>query len=110
MKLTLWEQDIRYEARTEGREEGIEEGRAEGKAKGIAEGKAAGIVEGRAEGELINLINLIRRKIAKGKTLEAIAEDLDEELEKVKRVYDVVSRHSPDDDIEVILREVAERV
>ncbi len=45
MKLTLWEQDIRYEARTEGRAEG----RAEGKAEGIEEGKAAGIVEGKAE-------------------------------------------------------------
>ncbi len=66
--------------------------------------------EGRAEGKLINLINQIRRKIAKGKTPEAIAEDLDEELEKVKRVYDVVSRHSPEDDIEEILRELAEEV
>ncbi len=33
MKLTLWEQDIRYEARAEGREEGRAEGRAEGKAE-----------------------------------------------------------------------------
>ncbi len=49
MKLTLWEQDIRYEARAEGREEGRAEGRVEGKAEGIAEGKAAGIVEGKAE-------------------------------------------------------------
>ncbi len=37
MKLTLWEQDIRYEARAEGREEGRAEGREEGKAEGKAE-------------------------------------------------------------------------
>ncbi len=40
MKLTLWEQDIRYEARAEGREEGRAEGRAEGREEGKAEGKA----------------------------------------------------------------------
>lgn len=54
-----------------GRELGIEQGRAEGRVEGIAEG----IAQGKNE----KLLELIKKKLAKGKSYAQIAEDLEEE-------------------------------
>lgn len=56
---------------------------------------------GRAEGK----IDLVCRKLAKGKAPETIAEDLEEDLSEVQRICDAAAKYAPDYDIEKILQE-----
>ncbi len=46
--------------------------------------------EGREEGRDIHLIEQVQKKVNKGKTLEEIAEDLEEEPEGIRKIYDLV--------------------
>ena len=62
--------------------------------------------EGRTEGELTKLINQIYRKAVKGKLPEEMAQDLEEDVVEVKRIYDVVVKYLPDFDTEKILEEL----
>lgn len=62
--------------------------------------------EGRTEGELTKLINQIYRKAVKGKLPEEMAQDLEEDVVEVKRIYDVVVKYMPDFDTEKILEEL----
>ena len=54
--------------------------RMEGREEGIAIGRENGLREGRQE----MLMSLIRKKLAKGKTLEEIAEELEESPETIE--------------------------
>ena len=56
------------------------EGIAIGRERGLREGRENGLREGRQE----MLMSLIRKKLAKGKTPEKIAEELEESLETIK--------------------------
>ncbi len=64
--MQAWEE--RYYDREEARQKGREEGRA----------------EGREEGRLSKLRELVEKKLAKGMTLEEIADMLEEDLETVR--------------------------
>lgn len=64
--------------------------------------------EGRAEGEKVKLIEQICRKIVKGKTIEEIASELEENTEVVGHVYNVAARFAPDYDRDKILMELTE--
>lgn len=90
MKLTLWEQDIKEAAQAEGWGKGLEEGRA----------------AGRAEGEIKTLTDQVCRKIARGKSIEAIAEELETDTGKIQRIYDVAVKYGPDYDREKIFAEL----
>ncbi len=46
--------------------------------------------EGREEGRDIHLIEQVQKKVNKGKTIEEIAEDLEEEPEGIRKIYDLV--------------------
>ncbi len=48
------------------------------------------------------LITQICRKKQKSKTPEVIAEDLEEDLEQVKRIYDIADEFAPEYDAEKI--------
>ena len=61
-----------------GREAGIEEGRM----TGIKEGRMAGIEEGRSE----LLKQLIQRKLSKGKSIDEIAEELEESVTVIQNL------------------------
>ena len=61
--------------------------------------------EGRAEGRIEEKIDLVCRKLAKGKTPEVIADDLEEDLSKIQKICDVAAKYAPDYDIEEILWE-----
>lgn len=63
------------------------------------------IRDSRKEGRAEEKIDLVCRKLAKGKTPEAIAEDLEENLIEVRRICDVAAKYAPDYDIERILQE-----
>ena len=66
----------------EGREEGRAEGIAEGRAEGIAEGKAAGLIEGKLNTQL----DLITKKLHKGKSVEQIADELEDSIENIQNI------------------------
>lgn len=68
----------------------------------FAEGKA----EGREEGELRHLVTQVSRKVAKGKSVEKIADEVEESINVVQRIYDVVVRHTTEDDVDSIIDEL----
>lgn len=57
------------------------------------EGRREGRSEGRNEGETLKLISMIQKKILKGKDLEKIAGDLDEDIENIRGIYDVIMQN-----------------
>lgn len=97
LKLEYLEEG-REEGRAEGREEGREEGRAEGRAEGRTEGRA----EGRTEGQELTLIRMIIKKLHKNKSPEQIAEDLEEDIPKIRHICEVAERFVPEYDVEKI--------
>lgn len=63
--------------------------------------------EGREEGGIIKLVNLVYRKVRRGKAPEEIAEELEEEAGEIRRIYDAVAKHLPEYDPEEILGEIS---
>ncbi len=63
--------------------------------------------EGRREGRELQLVELICKKLSKGKSIETIADELEEPMEHIKEICDVASTHAPDYDPEVILNEIS---
>ncbi len=57
-----------------------------------------GRIEGIQQGEEQKLIEQICRKVRKGKTLQIIAEELEEEESSVSKIYDTVLASAPDYD------------
>ena len=76
----------------------LEEGRAEGRAEGRTEGRA----EGRTEGQELTLIRMIIKKLHKNKSPEQIAEDLEEEIPKIRHICEVAERFAPEYDAEMV--------
>ena len=66
--------------------------------RGIQQGIQQGILRGMQQGEEQKLIELICRKVRKGKTLQIIAEELEEEESSVSKIYDIVLASAPDYD------------
>ena len=60
--------------------------KAEAEAEGRAEGHAAGRAEGMKSGARLKLRELVQRKLAKGKTVEEIAEWLEEDIELIEEL------------------------
>ena len=54
--------------------------------------------EGREEGGNIKLITLIQKKVIKGRTLDAIADELESTEEEIKPLYDIVLQYPTDTD------------
>ena len=59
--------------------DGIEE-------RGIIKGRAEGKAEGKAEGRTELLKQLVQKKLAKGKSIEVIADELEEEVANIEAV------------------------
>ena len=101
--------DLTYEkqmenAKREWYNDGVEEGRAEGYLSGIAEGRASGI----AEGTVRYLVASVVKKVQKNKTLDQIADELEESVEDIHPIYDIVKKHAPEYDADTITTEVLE--
>ena len=84
--MTIFEYDEEEHMRLE-REEQYRKGEEAGEARGIEIGEARGIEigenRGRNEGENNKLKNQIRKKLAKGKAIPQIADEVEETEEKV---------------------------
>ena len=63
------------------------------KRKARAEGLAEGRAEGRTEGQTITLIQQMKNKIQKSKTLIQIADELEEEPDTIQSLYECVSQN-----------------
>ena len=57
-----------------------------------------GIQQGLQQGEEQKLIELICRKVRKGKALQVIAEEVEEEISIISPIYDAVLESAPDYD------------
>ena len=65
--------------------------------------------EGREEGREQTLIRQVCRKLRKGKQLNQIAEELEEDESNLKRIFDVVSDFAPDYDEEKVIDAVRQK-
>ena len=55
--------------------------------------RAEGRAEGRAKGRAENMFSMIQKKYAKGKSQAQIAEELDEDVEAIRPLYDLVEKY-----------------
>lgn len=60
----------------------------------------------RNEGRMQNLIELVCKKIVKNKSVEEIADMLEESPETIRRIYDVAVKYAPEYDVESIYSEL----
>ena len=97
--------DLTYEkqmenAKREWFNDGVEEGRAEG--------YSSGLTQGYAKGKVHYLITSVVKKVQKNKTLDQIAEELEESVEDIQPIYDIVKKYAPEYDVDAITTEVLE--
>ena len=83
--MQAWEEKVLE--REAGRKEGMEVGRQEGLETGRKEGLEAGRQEGMQWGLAEKLKEMAAKKKQKGKTPEQAAEDLEEDVEVIRRIY-----------------------
>ena len=66
--------------------------------------------DGRKEGVIIgadkHLIEQICKKLKKGKSMDVIAREVEEELDNIRPICDVAERYAPDYDVEAIYDEL----
>ena len=77
--------------------------------KGRMEGRQEGLIAGRIEGEHRKLISQVCRKFQKGRTPEAIAEDLEEDPALIRRICDTASGYAPEYDVDAIYEALQRR-
>ena len=63
--------------------------------------------EGRAEG-YHRLVTAIIKKLQKNRSLEEIADELEESVEEIQPIYDIVKKHAPEYDVDAITTEILE--
>lgn len=72
----------------------------------VQETRRVSRAKGREEGAKIQLIKQICRKMKKDMAAEEIAEQLEENVDEVQRIYDIALRYAPDFDVDRITEEV----
>lgn len=60
------------------------------------------VEQAREEGETLHLVSQVCKKLAKGKDLDEIADELEEDVEVIKPMYDVAVKYVPDYDAEKV--------
>ena len=65
-----------------------------------------GMTEGKALGEKKLLIKLVCRKLKKNKSVQTIAEELEEDLDKVSRICEAACKYAPEYDCDKIYNEL----
>ncbi|MDE5777187.1 MAG: hypothetical protein K2I10_01550 [Lachnospiraceae bacterium] len=68
----------------------------------LARGEEKGRAEGRREGELKKLIAQICRKLKNAKSLETIAEELEEDITLIRSICEAAGRCAPEYDVDKI--------
>ena len=79
-----------------------------GKEKGIEIGKAQGIELGKVQGiefgERRKLIEMVYKKIKRGKSVEEIADDLEEDIEVINPIFNEIEKVGLDKSLEEIIK------
>ena len=97
--------DLTYEKQMENaKREWYNDGVEAGYSTGIKEGYSSGI----SKGDVGRLVNSIIKKLQKNKSLEQIADELEESVETIQPIYDIVKKHAPEYDADKITTEVLE--
>ena len=85
-----------------------------GKEKGIEIGKAQGIELGKSQGiefgERRKLIEMVYKKMKRGKTVEEIADDLEEDIEVINPIFNEIEKVGLDKSLEEIIKKVKVKV
>ena len=68
----------------------------------LRQGKEEGREEGKIDGKIEEKIDLVCKKLIKGKSVEQIADDLEDTVENITRICEVANGFAPDYDIEKI--------
>ena len=63
------------------------------RAEGRAEGRELGLAEGIERGVNLSRLTQIQKKYAKGKSLDQMAEELEEEKEKLRPLYELAVKY-----------------
>ncbi len=66
-----------------------------------------GIKEGVGIGADKHLISQIAKKLKKGKSIEIIAEDVEEEVSVIMPIFNVAQKYAPDYDVDAIYEELS---
>ena len=94
--------------------DGVEVGKEIGKEKGIEIGKAKGIELGKVQGiefgERRKLIEMVYKKMKRGKTVEEIADDLEEDIEVINPIFNEIEKVGLDKSLEEIIKKVKVKV
>ena len=61
---------------------------------------------GREEGQMQKELALIIKKVKKEKSLEQIADELEEDIDIIQPLYEIVLRHAPAYDEDAMLKEI----
>ena len=65
-----------------------------------------GEADGLEKGENQHLISQICKKMSKGKVVEQIANELEEDISRIQRIYDVAIEFGPDYNVEKIMKKI----
>ena len=103
--MSMWDYNEELHNRTMAKEN-YDDGYKNGYGNGYDNGKEEGREEGREEGQELSLIRLICKKLAKGKTPETIADEVEESVQRVNAICNVASRYAPDYEPEKIFKEL----
>jgi len=87
-----------------------QDGFAAGKAEGEARGEAKGMERGEKNGQLQNMISLTVRKLRKGKSVEQIADELEEDTATIAPICKVAEEFAPEYDEGKIFDKLKEKV
>ena len=65
-----------------------------------------GVSRGRDEGSTKRLIEQVCKKLEKGKSIETIADEVEETVESIKPICDIAEKHAPNYDVDAIYDEL----
>ena len=70
------------------------------------DGIKKGRIAGRLEGCDMHLIDLICKKLEKGKDIDTIAEEVEEKIETITPICEVAKKYAPNYDVDAIYNEI----
>ena len=83
-------------------QEVAEEREKKAEKRGQKRGETRGEKRGISRGEILKIIKITVKKVQKGYTMEAVAEDLEESVDTLRPIYEAVEKAAPDYDAEKI--------
>ncbi len=84
------------------RRDAYRDGEKAGMEKGIRQGMQQGI----QQGGIAKLISLVNKKIQKGKSIEEIAEDLEEDKETIEKIAKAIKENGRDFDADEVYKTI----